>query len=645
MEAWCRARKEGKMEMQESTIEMWCRKRMSGTGGATRMMGGLQKRQIRQLAENEVLVGKEGDEWWMKQMEQKRMEMRTERTMRLEKNRVEMEEERMRRTAGSKTARNKAAKQRARERALATLAAAKEELEAARDEYAKEAVQVGDEFDMDEEELCRHQWKAGELEAEMQPLRVLIGEIVQKMDRGGGTVRALCLQMLSELLESYTTRVQQLLKAEHRVWRAVQKWRMGQRLLVVVLSKVSRRRGFRKMNAFVMNDLDDVIRAYTENGGGVYVRVNVNSHRWRYFGRTSSFERRDQQHLREEGRGVLNVSEDQRQKSRFYYRFVSRHGGAGAWVDLPVVQVEPGMSVDDWNRLETWYIKRWGTLNIIGNPRMRKMSSRRRRPVRKMRGRREGWYQVPKRALPTVYTCEGRQEVDFMRLVLRAQEVGKELVVEVRQGSLNVTRFVKLRRELGESRVQVEYCDGYVLNGTVKSMIWCRSKCAMQLETIKTIKIVKVVHAVKLLSGGRVQDMLPRVCARVYGKRDKVLRGLTYGEVKLLHKMVGGVQHEERKRIGMVNLQRYARKCWGVRVGFKPVLRVASVSMDTLQAAKRGAVLLLRRAKAPVALKGDMIRRLRPVRVKPRTIERVLCTWRKDCCEYDETVDSETLCN
>ena len=222
-----------------------------------------------------------------------------------------------------------------------------------------------------------------------------------------GTERAVTAE-----LRRVTGRVCLLVRRARRDWSAIEPLRMMQRLLVVRLMTQSGRHGLRTAGGMlVTTDTDAVEALYTDlqrgaNPGGLYIRVNVEAHRWRYVGRTGDFRQRDAQHLRAEAGGGKAGAE----LESYYYDFVRKHGGAGTWIDVPA-RAGVGLTEGSLHRAEKQMIRLGGNLNVAGRRKAaaskRTGKKPRRRPVRSLRGLKEGKCAPVRAAQTVVYTCVG----------------------------------------------------------------------------------------------------------------------------------------------------------------------------------------------------------------------------------------------
>ena len=164
-------------------------------------------------------------------------------------------------------------------------------------------------------------------------------------------------------------------------------------------------------------DLDEIVRIHQTGAGGIYMRVNNTAHRMRYVGQTMNFKDRDEQHLRMECNAQRDRNLISDEQHAVYYMFVAKHGGAGSWIDMPVAEVPRSTVKADRLRLETWYIRIYGTLNTAGGVfrfRPNKKHSRR-RPVRRLRGKHEERRAQVTTATPVRYVdaTTGATYIDF----------------------------------------------------------------------------------------------------------------------------------------------------------------------------------------------------------------------------------------
>jgi hypothetical protein len=410
---------------------------------------------------------------------------------------------------------------------------------------------------------------------------------------------------------------------------------------------LSERRGARTLRKCAQLELETLVElSLAKHKGGVYIRVNTDTHRWRYIGQTMNYATRDEQHLRNEHKAQQDNKSIKDEQYATYYAFASKHGGAGHWVWMPVTVLPSSAPKADRLRLERWFIRQYGSLNTVGGvwnrPKTKKRS--RKRPVKRLRGKNEARRGPVTEMAPTLYvnTATGATYTDFCRALENSQA---GTTWQVRNGTFNVSRDKSVQRTFGHSKLRVEYVDGLVLGGRAKDMIWRPETCKKHgLERVLTITVTDVQNRKRTAHGEGIAETLEQLWKSTGPRVRRVLRGTHYPVVRRLWTAAGEIKHELRRRNARINLNNHARDVWGISMSARTTIRVETTERSVMQAAVRAAEGLLHCVTGPLALKRDMAKRLKAVRVRPNNISRLMCNWRKENQEFDHTVDPESLC-
>jgi hypothetical protein len=215
--------------------------------------------------------------------------------------------------------------------------------------------------------------------------------------------------------------------------------------------------------------------------------------------------------------------------------------------------------------------------------------------------------------------------------------------VRVTVGTTDVSRDVEVKRVFGSTKLRVEYADGTTLTECASSMCWMPSKCkARGLEHVTAIRVGVVQTRSCVGSQEAIAKLLKTLGRHSRVRVQRVLGGMTYVAVRQLYGKCRTIKHELRRKLAEQNIKRHAMVIWGVSIDYRPVLRVESTSQCVMQAAVTAARAVMDRLDVPLALKRDLRKRLRPVRVKPQSIARILCNWRPECAKFDP--DEEPVC-
>ena len=409
-------------------------------------------------------------------------------------------------------------------------------------------------------------------------------------------------------LQRVTTAVCTLLHADRKDWPVIEPLRAMQRVLVAGLVRRETRRGLQKVNQMCEAASVAEIMAMHDEGAGVYVRVNVESHAWRYVGFTKDFLRRDREHLREEaGRGVVNQDSESK-----YYTFARRHGGAGTWIDIPL-RAWGQLIILSVRRLEKTLIREGGSLNIAGQKRYvaakKTGQKRRRRPVRSLRKQSEETL-GPKNKGIIMYTdnhCSGQS----YSCLLECINAGGESI-EVSGHGREQTRSQLLQRDIGDSTVLVTYVDGYSLRGALSEGHW-RTGGKIGLEGVATIVVEKLIQRQQ---SSDHETAVHSLCSNISINRQQTHLG------------------------GLHNVNAFTKRVWKITFQTKLIARVPDGAPRQVKAAVReGMKLLLHNADRGIN-RAVAVRLGESLRVT-NTITGVLARWRQDYRKFDEGHEPE----
>ena len=318
---------------------------------------------------------------------------------------------------------------------------------------------------------------------------------------------------------------------------------------------------------------------------------------------------------------------------------MSKHGGAGQWIYLPIVIMGATSSNRDRVRVERRMIRKYGTLNVAyslwGRPVRKKP---RHRPVMRLRGGKEQRSGPVKRGAPTWYTAnDGVRIVDFAQVLERCYDQQQVDTVTVTAGTYDVSRTVKVKREFGTTPLMVYFADGHTVKCMAKDRLWL-TRVGNGYERVTKIQVGLDLQVYDKRQGkDYVTARLKHLSRHTNVSVRRVLGGASYSEVRHLYNRANQIKHDLQRKIAQANLRKHAKVVWGVSLTWKPVLRVESTQHGVVQAAVAAATALIQLLEGPRALKRDLVERLRAVRVKPKSISRVLCNWRPECRKYSAT--------
>lgn len=340
-----------------------------------------------------------------------------------------------------------------------------------------------------------------------------------------------------------------------------------------------------------------------------------------------------------------------------------RLGGAGAWVDLPIVILGTDASDRTLRRVEKEWIGRLGSLNgrrrrtVNGRPAPARTGARRRQPMRL----RHGDYPERHRAATEQHRVRMYEygdgttttmTADFGE-VLAAAEGRKGVQVQVRQGR-DVSRINFVTRTFGTSVLLVTYADGLVLRSQAQELLWNPARArGIGLERVVSIRLERTTRSdpaprqVVLRVGmpdATIEQVIRRISKRAHARLHTMLGGMTYGDVRRVWNQTRNIRSVEHRKICRGNLQRYARRVWGVPLKHKATLRVETLRDDVVKTAKTAARRVIAQVDGPEQLKNCLCEEIRPVKTRPKTVLQDLGNWRKACANLDGTVDATDLC-
>ena len=496
----------------------------------------------------------------------------------------------------------------------------------------------------------RAAWAAGELWAATEQLRgaadVLERYTQKKKTRGDA------LRLLDMVLQTATSIASTLATATHRQWRRLHWVRLAQRITLRSIVRTSQRHGPTKLRGQVSDDLEQMCDS---GAGGIYVRVNVHAHRWRYVGQTACFRTRDEQHLRhehEQGGGDEAASR--------YYDVAKRLGGPGAWIDLPLCILQAEASPRTRLRVEREWITTLGSLNGrrrhtvgVSGPRTAAPQRRGRAPMRLRQGGAERHGGTRRRHGVRLYTVAGTEAADFGEVLTTAERRGEPTEVQVAAGR-DVSRIKFITDNFGDTDLLIRYNDGLVLASQVNDLLWLPARAhKIGLEQVTAIRIQRVVRTsstrdqVVLRTGmpdKTIEHVIVTLSKRANKRVHRTLGGMTYEDVRRVWARTRDIRSREHRKICRGNLQRYARRVWGVAIKHRTTLRVETMSREVAQIAKTAARRVIAATAGPIQLKACLTDEIRPVRTRPKTVIQDLGNWRKHCAQMDGTVEAASQC-
>ena len=482
-----------------------------------------------------------------------------------------------------------------------------------------------------------------------------------------GLGRGLSEAQLCERLRVVTNRVQQLVVRERRDWHAIHALRMRQRMLVRGIVRDTRRKGLQGLQSVLAGE-EEIAHAYDTQACGVYIRINILTHCWRYVGKTTNLVRRDQEHLRieaEGGRGeaaghlraAFNATQSDVTRAK-YYNFARRHGGVGHWVDIPVrLQVQrEAMTPDALARMERVLIRTHGTLNVVGRGtnRGQPVQSVRRRPGPAERRRAAAATHVhalgaanlqPRKpvSMSNVLTTYTDQSTGKVHMCLSAAIASGAETLAVAQGNVCATRWQQLAKQFGPTTLRITHKDGHSVRGRVSDRL-LHGRRAATYEPVTEI----VVEACRRTEQRDVlMAAAVNLCHTVSGHRQKTqMRGRPFHEVKQIWRLVTRMSNSEAQKIGTANVRQWTTRTWGMSFKTRVAVKVPSDVPAAVAQQVRGAVeaTIMCMGDLPPAARRWLVTRVRLVRTRPATVTGMLAAWRKQCQQYDANKEPECTC-
>ena len=224
--------------------------------------------------------------------------------------------------------------------------------------------------------------------------------------------------------------------------------------------------------------------------------------------------------------------------------------------------------------------------------------------------------------------------LDFAQILERCQRDQQTDRVTVEAGTFDVSRACKVRREYGGTPLRVYFADGHNVKCTARDMTWMSTKSAS--KGFERVIEIRVGLDLQVYEGDRdpTEAIMKRLSRHTNVSARRGLQGMRYCDVRHLYNRAGTIKHGLRRKIAQANICKHAKLIWGVSMTWKPVVRVESTRHGVVQAAVAATTALIRQMEGPLALKRDLEERLSAVRVKPKTIARSLCNWRKECRKF-----------
>jgi len=483
--------------------------------------------------------------------------------------------------------------------------------------------------------------------------------------------------------DSLTLAIGALLHMDRRVWSSVHALRERQRAVVQLLIQYSGTRACRQVRRYAMVWTKEVEDRWNKVPSmWVYGRVNINMRNCMYVGKHVGIGReRDQDHLYKGTWAEKLEGERPRSiKCLKSQEFAARHGGAAAFVDVPLYVMGVGATESDLHARERVLRRQCGKLNDASDDTygkdvgdvlrrramqqrvdVRKRARRRRRPIRRLRGCVENRAREVVRVTMTTYRvvdvwCNVVYEsVDFLNVlqyIAKDERVmdGTYVCVDVLEGVNDCTRKVPCKRWYGEAMVEAMYASTcgkqQTLRGPLKRMLWVSNK-AKRLGMCGGLVRVRVLKQpakwFSCNSKGEV-DLLLHIARHPHGGKD-VLDGMDYSRVWRLWTCSKAIKNVRLREMARAILQRVSRRRWGVKINYTPVVRWP-MCMDfpnkvVLDMARQ---VLKRTYNAPRALVRRMCASVRVVRSDPRTTGGDLLNFRAICRGYDPQADLKAMC-